>query len=70
MNTAADEESACCTYAIPSNTITHIIPVLNITGQYIHPSIGLESRTLTSTFNSRKLWEFTKYFERSPSDPN
>jgi serine protease Do len=21
MNTAADEEAACCTYAIPSNTI-------------------------------------------------
>ena len=48
MNTAADEESACCTYAIPSNTITHIIPVLNMTGQYVHPYIGLESRTLTS----------------------
>jgi S1-C subfamily serine protease len=28
MTTASDEDTPCCTYAIPSNTITHIVPIL------------------------------------------
>jgi S1-C subfamily serine protease len=37
-------------YICPSNTLTHIIPVLNRTGQYVHPYIGLEPSTLTSHY--------------------
>ena len=50
MNTATDEDedTACCTYAIPSNTITHIVPKLIQNGTYIHPYIGLEPTTLTA----------------------
>jgi S1-C subfamily serine protease len=48
MTTAADEDTPCCTYAIPSNTITHIVPILVENGEYIHPYIGLEPRTLSA----------------------
>jgi S1-C subfamily serine protease len=48
MNAASDEDTPCCTYAIPSNTITHIVPILIGTGNYTHPYIGLEPRTLTA----------------------
>jgi S1-C subfamily serine protease len=46
MNTAADEDTPCCTYAIPSNTIKHIVPTLIESGEYIHPWIGLAPLTL------------------------
>ena len=46
MNTAADDDTPCCTYAIPSNTIKHIVPTLIETGEYIHPWLGLAPLTL------------------------
>ena len=33
MTTTSDEDSPCCTYAIPSNTITRIVPVLVENGE-------------------------------------
>jgi S1-C subfamily serine protease len=52
MNTAADEDTPCCTYAIPSNTIKHIIPSLIETGEYIHPWIGFTPLTLNEDLQS------------------
>jgi hypothetical protein len=46
MNTAADDDTPCCTYAIPSNTIKHIVPTLIETGEYVHPWLGLAPLTL------------------------
>jgi S1-C subfamily serine protease len=46
MNTAGDDNTPCCTYAIPSNTIKHIVPTLVETGEYIHPWLGLVPITL------------------------
>jgi S1-C subfamily serine protease len=48
MTTGGDEDASCCTYAIPSNTITHIVPVLVEKEEYIHPYIGLEPTTLSA----------------------
>ena len=48
MNTAGDDNTPCCSYAIPSNTIKHIVPTLIKTGEYIHPWIGLEPLTLNN----------------------
>jgi S1-C subfamily serine protease len=45
--TTASDDTPCCTYAIPSNTITHVVPILVENGEYIHPYIGLEPRTLS-----------------------
>jgi S1-C subfamily serine protease len=33
MTTAGDEDSPCCTYAIPSNTITRVVPMLVENGE-------------------------------------
>jgi S1-C subfamily serine protease len=46
MNAAGDDNTPCCSYAIPSNTIKHIVPTLIKTGKFIHPWIGLEPLTL------------------------
>ncbi len=48
MTTNSDDDTPCCTYAIPSNTIKHIVPTLVETGKYIHPWLGLTAATLTS----------------------
>ena len=55
MNAAGDDNTPCCTYAIPSNTIKHIVPTLIKTGKYIHPWIGLEPITLNVNQQLRKL---------------
>jgi S1-C subfamily serine protease len=42
MVTASEDEWPCCTYAIPSNRITHIVPTLIEEGEYIYPYLGIE----------------------------
>jgi S1-C subfamily serine protease len=54
MNTAADDDTSCCTYAIPSNTIKHIVPILIETGEYIHPWIGFTPLTLNADPKARQ----------------
>lgn len=46
--TTASDDAQCCTYAVPSNTISRIVPVLIEGEVYIHPSIGLIPVTLNS----------------------
>jgi S1-C subfamily serine protease len=47
MIVASDEDDVlCCSYAIPSNTLNQIVPVLIEEGEYSHPSIGLTPQTL------------------------
>jgi S1-C subfamily serine protease len=53
MTTTSDDDTPCCTYAIPSNTIKHIVPILVETGKYIHPWLGLTTATLTSDIAER-----------------
>ena len=48
MNTASEDDTPCCTYAIPSNTIKQIVPILIETEEYIHPWIGLKPVTLNA----------------------
>ena len=54
MNTASDDDTPCCTYAIPSNTIKHIVPILIETGEYIHPWIGITPVTLNADPQARQ----------------
>jgi S1-C subfamily serine protease len=44
----------CCTYAVPSDTISRIVPILIEAGEYIHPSIGLIPVTLNSDPTARE----------------
>jgi S1-C subfamily serine protease len=37
----ASDETPCCSYAVPSNTISRVVPVLIETGVYFHPYIGI-----------------------------
>ena len=53
--TTASDDAQCCTYAVPSNTISRIVPVLLETAEYIHPSIGLIPITLNSDPDVREL---------------
>lgn len=53
--TTASDDAQCCTYAVPSNTISRIVPVLIETEEYIHPSIGLIPITLNSDPDVREL---------------
>jgi S1-C subfamily serine protease len=46
MIVAGDDDIQCCSYAIPSNTLNQIGPVLIEEGEYSHPSIGLTPQTL------------------------
>ena len=43
-----DDEINCCTYAIPSNTLKQIVPVLIDSGEYSQPSIGLTPQTIAT----------------------
>jgi S1-C subfamily serine protease len=54
MNTASDDDTPCCTYAIPSNTIKHIVPTLIESGGYNHPWIGLTPVTLNADPQARQ----------------
>jgi S1-C subfamily serine protease len=48
MMTTSDDGEPCCSFAIPSNTISHIVPTLIKFHKYEHPWIGLTPRTLPS----------------------
>jgi S1-C subfamily serine protease len=41
MIIASENETPCCTYAIPSNRITRIVPTLIENGEYTYPILGL-----------------------------
>jgi S1-C subfamily serine protease len=45
--TASENETPCCTYAIPSNRITRIVPTLIENGEYIYPYLGIEFANVT-----------------------
>ena len=47
MIIASEDETPCCTYAIPSNRITHIVPTLIENGEYIYPYLGIEFANVT-----------------------
>lgn len=49
MMTTSDDGEPCCSYAIPSNTISYVVPTLLKDRKYEHPWIGLTPRTLPST---------------------
>lgn len=53
--TASDDETVCCSYAVPSNTISRIVPVLIETGEYVHPYVGIVSVTLNADPVARDL---------------
>jgi S1-C subfamily serine protease len=53
MTTAADDNQ-CCAYAVSSNAISRIVPVLIEEQEYIHPSIGLIPVTLNSDPKARE----------------
>lgn len=42
MITASDDETPCCSYAIPSNRIENIVPTLIENGEYIYPYLGIK----------------------------
>jgi S1-C subfamily serine protease len=47
MIASGDEDDVqCCSYAIPSNTLKQIVPVLIENGEYSRPSIGFTPQTL------------------------
>lgn len=46
MVTASDDFDQCCSYAVPSNIIKQVAPVLIEGEEYIHPWIGLIPRSL------------------------
>jgi S1-C subfamily serine protease len=46
MIVSGDDDEQCCSYAIPSNAIEKIVPVLIEDGNYSHPRIGLTPQTL------------------------
>jgi S1-C subfamily serine protease len=50
---AAGDDVQCCSYAIPSNTIKQIVPVLIEDEEYIHPWIGLIPHSLGITEYTR-----------------
>lgn len=52
--TTASDDAQCCTYAVPSDTISRIVPILIEAGEYIHPSIGLIPVTLNSDPTARE----------------
>lgn len=47
MIIASENETPCCTYAIPSNRITRIVPTLIENGEYIYPYLGIEFANVT-----------------------
>lgn len=47
MLIASENETPCCTYAIPSNRITRIVPTLIENGEYIYPYLGIEFANVT-----------------------
>jgi S1-C subfamily serine protease len=47
MATASNDETPCCTFAIPSNTITRIVPTLIENGEYIYPYLGIQFVNVT-----------------------
>jgi S1-C subfamily serine protease len=53
MVAAGDNDVQCCSYAIPSNTIKQIVPVLIEDEEYLHPWIGLIPQTLGITESAR-----------------
>ena len=55
MILAADDGLQCCTYAVPSNTISRIVPNLIETGEYIHSYIGLTTATLNANQAIREM---------------
>jgi S1-C subfamily serine protease len=42
MMTSSDNETPCCSYAIPSNRINNIVPTLIENGEYIYPYLGID----------------------------
>lgn len=42
MVTASEDETPCCTYAIPSNRIKNLVPTLIEDGEYIYPYLGIK----------------------------
>lgn len=57
MVTSSEDETPCCTYAIPSNRITHIVPTLIENGEYIHPYLGIQFVSLTHDLLEQALEE-------------
>lgn len=55
MILAEDVGVECCTYAVPSNTISRVVPALIETGEYLHPWIGLTTTTLNANQAAREL---------------
>jgi S1-C subfamily serine protease len=55
MVTAGVKGEQCCTYVVPSNTISRVVPALIETGEYIHPWIGLTAITLNADPVVREL---------------
>jgi S1-C subfamily serine protease len=55
MVLAGDDGVQCCTYGVPSNTISRVVPVLIETGEYAHPWIGLTVITLNANQAVREL---------------
>ena len=55
MVLAGDDGVPCCTYGVPSNTISRVVPVLIETGGYAHPWIGLTVTTLNANQEVREL---------------
>jgi S1-C subfamily serine protease len=49
MVTASDEFDQYCSYAVPSNTIKQVAPVLIEGEEYVHPWIGLILQSLAIT---------------------
>ena len=49
-------------FAIPTNTVMRIVPVLIEKGSYAHPYIGINSTTLTSDGRDHKC-RFTNKFQ-------
>jgi 2-alkenal reductase len=43
----SNDETPCCTFAIPSNTITRIVPTLIENGEYIYPYLGIQFVNVT-----------------------
>jgi S1-C subfamily serine protease len=51
---AGDEGTQCCSYAIPSNTISQIVPSLIETRTYDHPYHGIHVVTLNADATARE----------------
>lgn len=50
-----DPGEQCCSYAIPSNSVSRIVPILIETGEYLHPYVGIIPVTLNADQLAREL---------------